>query len=223
MSNSCFYSFCRFVKAGLCSLTPGTPRQQSGWQGAAWADGESAGSSARDAAWLPAPSSEPGARTPGNAGGEREANTPGSISPFWFKEKKKHLGIIFPQWQQHKTLNSKSDDTHVGPSSTVSELCALGPIVSPLKVCFSVYKIGGVGWGAVLRSVLIRTKQGNNSKPPRIQLVCCSVTKSCPTLRDAMRRSTPGRPVPHQLMGFAPVHAHWMGDAYLSKKTNRIQ
>ena len=30
MSNSCFYSFCRFVKAGLCSLTPGTPRQQSG-------------------------------------------------------------------------------------------------------------------------------------------------------------------------------------------------
>ena len=35
----------------------------------------------------------------------------------------------------------------------------------------------------------------------------------CPTLCDPMNYSTPGFPVPHRLLEFAQVHAHWVGDA----------
>ena len=44
------------------------------------------------------------------------------------------------------------------------------------------------------------------------ECVCCSVTKSCPTLRDPMDCSMPGSPVPHHLPEFAQVHVHWIGD-----------
>ena len=47
-------------------------------------------------------------------------------------------------------------------------------------------------------------------------MVCgcyCSITKSCPTLCDAMDCSTPGFPVPHHLLEFAQVCVHWIGDA----------
>ena len=40
-----------------------------------------------------------------------------------------------------------------------------------------------------------------------------SVAQSCPTLCDPMNRSTPGRPVHHQLPEFSQTHVHWVGDA----------
>ena len=42
---------------------------------------------------------------------------------------------------------------------------------------------------------------------------CCSVIQLCPTLCDPMDGSTPGLPVPHQLLKFAQVHVHCIGDA----------
>ena len=40
-----------------------------------------------------------------------------------------------------------------------------------------------------------------------------SVTQSCPTLCDPMNRSTPGRPVHHQLPEFTQTHVHRVSDA----------
>ena len=40
-----------------------------------------------------------------------------------------------------------------------------------------------------------------------------SVAQSCPTLCDAMNRSTPGLPVHHQLPEFTQTHVHRVGDA----------
>ena len=42
---------------------------------------------------------------------------------------------------------------------------------------------------------------------------CCSVTKSCLTLRDPMDCSMPGFPVLHHYLESAPVHVHWICDA----------
>ena len=38
-------------------------------------------------------------------------------------------------------------------------------------------------------------------------------SQSCPTLCNAMNRSTPGLPVHHKLPEFTQTHAHWVGDA----------
>ena len=40
-----------------------------------------------------------------------------------------------------------------------------------------------------------------------------SVAQSCPTLCDAVNRSTPGLPVHHQLLEFTQTHVHWVSDA----------
>ena len=40
-----------------------------------------------------------------------------------------------------------------------------------------------------------------------------SVAQSCPTLCDPMNRSTPGRPVHHQLPEFTQTHVHRVSDA----------
>ena len=40
-----------------------------------------------------------------------------------------------------------------------------------------------------------------------------SVTQSCLTLCDPMKRSTPGLPVHHQLQEFTQTHVHQVGDA----------
>ena len=40
-----------------------------------------------------------------------------------------------------------------------------------------------------------------------------SVTQSCPTLCDPMKRSMPGLPVHHQLPEFTQTHVHQVGDA----------
>ena len=40
-----------------------------------------------------------------------------------------------------------------------------------------------------------------------------SVTQSCPTLRNPMNHSTPGLPVPHQLLEFTETHVHRVSDA----------
>ena len=39
-----------------------------------------------------------------------------------------------------------------------------------------------------------------------------SAAQSCPTLCDPMDCSTPGLPVPHQLLEFTQTLAHWVGD-----------
>ena len=41
---------------------------------------------------------------------------------------------------------------------------------------------------------------------------CCSVAKLCPTLCKPMDCSTPGFPVPHDILEFAQVQVHWIGD-----------
>ena len=40
-----------------------------------------------------------------------------------------------------------------------------------------------------------------------------SVAQSCPALCDPMDCRTPGFPVHHQLLEFAQIHVHWVGDA----------
>ena len=45
------------------------------------------------------------------------------------------------------------------------------------------------------------------------QLQFSSVTQSCPTLCNAMNRSTPGLPVHHQLPEFTYTHVHRVSDA----------
>ena len=39
------------------------------------------------------------------------------------------------------------------------------------------------------------------------------IVQSCPTLCDPMNRSTPGLPVPHQLLEFTETHLHRVSDA----------
>ena len=45
-----------------------------------------------------------------------------------------------------------------------------------------------------------------------INVVCCSVAKSCPTLCDPMNCSTPGFPILHHLPEFAQTRVHWVSD-----------
>ena len=40
-----------------------------------------------------------------------------------------------------------------------------------------------------------------------------SIAQSSPTLCNPMDVSTPGLPVPHQLLGLTQTHVHWVGDA----------
>ena len=42
---------------------------------------------------------------------------------------------------------------------------------------------------------------------------CCSVSQSCPALCDLMDCSTTGIPVPHDILEFAQVHVHCVGNA----------
>ena len=44
-------------------------------------------------------------------------------------------------------------------------------------------------------------------------LICCSVSKSCPTLCNRMNCSTPGFPVLHYLPELTQIHVHWVSDA----------
>ena len=48
---------------------------------------------------------------------------------------------------------------------------------------------------------------------PHIFVQFSSVTQSCPTLCDAMNRSTPGLPVHHQLLESTQTHVHRVSDA----------
>ena len=41
---------------------------------------------------------------------------------------------------------------------------------------------------------------------------CCSVAKSCPTLRDPMDCNMPSFPVLHYLLELAQTHVHWVSD-----------
>ena len=45
------------------------------------------------------------------------------------------------------------------------------------------------------------------------RVVFSSVAQSCPTLCHPVNHSTPGLPVPHQLLEFTQAHVHWVGDA----------
>jgi len=44
-------------------------------------------------------------------------------------------------------------------------------------------------------------------------LCCCSVAKSCSTLCDPMKCSTPGFSILHHILVFAQIHVHRVGDA----------
>ena len=46
-----------------------------------------------------------------------------------------------------------------------------------------------------------------------MNVCCCSVARSCPTLCDPMDCSTPGFPVLHHLLELAQTHVHWVGGA----------
>jgi len=43
--------------------------------------------------------------------------------------------------------------------------------------------------------------------------ICCSVSKSCPTLCETMNCSMPGFPALYYLPEFTQTHVHWVGDA----------
>ena len=45
------------------------------------------------------------------------------------------------------------------------------------------------------------------------RVLCCSLTKTCPTLWDTMDCSISGFPVLHYLLEFAQTHLHWVGNA----------
>ena len=51
------------------------------------------------------------------------------------------------------------------------------------------------------------------ASPCSLLIICCSVSKSCPTLCDSMDCSTPSFPVLHYLPEFAQTPVHWVGDA----------
>ena len=42
---------------------------------------------------------------------------------------------------------------------------------------------------------------------------CCSAAKSCSTLCDPMKCSTPGFSILHRILMFAQIHVHWVSDA----------
>ena len=50
-------------------------------------------------------------------------------------------------------------------------------------------------------------------KPLTLAVVCCLVAKSCPTLCDPMKCSTPGFSILHRILMFAQIHVHWVSDA----------
>ena len=217
MSNSCFYSFCRFVKAGCAVWLQAHPDSRAGGD----ALREQMGSlQAAPREMVPGCQLPPRSREPGPLGMlvERDKLTLQAAFLLSDLKKKKHLGIIFTQWQQPQNTELEVRWHGRGPQLPVSELCALRPTVSPLKVCFSIYIMGR----GFLCSVLIRTKQSNDTAH--------SLEYSCSVQSQSRVRlfpmpwdcSTPGLPVSHRLVEFAQVHIHWMGDAYLPKKTNRI-
>ena len=51
------------------------------------------------------------------------------------------------------------------------------------------------------------------------KILCCSVTKSCPTLCDPINYSMPGFPVLHHLPEFAQTHVHWVSDVIQTSHT----
>ena len=53
-----------------------------------------------------------------------------------------------------------------------------------------------------LLKVLLHTNSGSDSR------LCCSVSKSCLTLCNPMKCSTPGSSVLHYLLEFAHTHVH---------------
>ena len=62
--------------------------------------------------------------------------------------------------------------------------------------------------------VAIQQKGTQHYKATTLQSVqFSSVAQSCPTLCDPMNRSTPGRPVHHQLPEFTQTHVHLVRDA----------
>ena len=68
----------------------------------------------------------------------------------------------------------------------------------------------GLNWKLVKMYIYVHTYTH-----PCIHL-CCSVTKSCSTLRNPIDHSTSGLPNPHHLPEFAQVHVHWISDAIQS-------
>ena len=52
-----------------------------------------------------------------------------------------------------------------------------------------------------------------NQIPYNYTVQFSSVARSCPTLCDPMNCSTPGLPVPHQLLESTQTHVHWVCDA----------
>ena len=55
-----------------------------------------------------------------------------------------------------------------------------------------------------------------------LPFICCSVTKSCPTLCYLMDCSTPGFPVLHCLLEIVQTHVHWVDDAIRSISSSVI-
>ena len=66
-------------------------------------------------------------------------------------------------------------------------------------------------WSVVVPRIEITT--GPPSSDGRGSDCCSSVSKSCPTLCDAMDCSMPGFPVLHYLLEFAQTYVHWVSDA----------
>ena len=61
--------------------------------------------------------------------------------------------------------------------------------------------------------IYVCLKKHNQYNLKSIKFCFCSVIKSCPTLCEHMKCSTPGFPVFHYLPEFAQTHIHWVDDA----------
>ena len=65
----------------------------------------------------------------------------------------------------------------------------------------------------LLRTFIIPLLQPTCTSRGIYDLICCSVTQSCPALCDPMNCSMPGFLVLHYLPELAQTHVHWVNDA----------
>ena len=112
MSNSCFYSFCLFVKAGCAVWLQAHPDSRAGGDALREQMGRL---QAAPREMVPGCQLPPRSREPGPLGMLAERDKLTLQAAFLLsdlkKKKKKHLGIIFPQWQEPQKHWTRSQMT----------------------------------------------------------------------------------------------------------------
>ena len=78
--------------------------------------------------------------------------------------------------------------------------------------------LGWTGWISLQSKETLKRWLSRVFSNTTVQILWCSlqyssVTQSCPTLCNPMKRNKPGLPVHHQLPEFTQTHVHWVSDA----------